>query len=708
MPFTPKFVDLVRNFTTSQGTGPITLGQAVSGYAGLAEALSVGDQFYYCIQHVDKPEREVGRGTLQANGRVAREPVSGSLTNFSSGTKTIGLVAAAEWFSKLELGGGSIEAASIAALEARTVPSTTPAMLVENGREGLFRFVAGNLSARVAADPRQGLYVAPQSDPTGASGAWVRLFDGPLRAEWFGAVGDNATDDRPAIQAALDFLAAIATSGYGYGKGSPPLSLMAKVYYCGGALDIRHSLIFEGQGAAGAAGASVLRFPAGTSGIRVQSHDTQGEADLGGTGTGGGGSVIRGIFLQGAYSGTEGEFHGVLVKRSCILENLFIWNFQGDGIHIRATAGSGEGAMEGNANCWRVEHCLVQSCRNGLYLNGADTNAGSSYGFNALGNRQAGIFDSSFLSNTHIGAHADTNGIIAGSRTLCSFNGNRYYVLDPDAAVLTAPSGTTASNAAWAYFAAGGPTVDGALAWESGMAWRIGGPYISDNSNAGHVFTGCYSESGQPPSQFTPPTVVVGEGHYAGAVRFGYGTAYGGWLACGSEDGLTAYRNFRVMQGLTVEGDARVRGDLYAEAGLAVTGNTTLLGGIDIRSSNVGFGPTSGSTDFSLQLRSTSTYNLIDFHTGGAVRAQIGTVGAARLVLANATPELWLYANNEVVAKVDEAGLDVQAGNVLKIGGTQVIGARGAGVADATDAASAVTQLNALLARCRAHGLIAS
>ncbi|HMG48081.1 MAG TPA: hypothetical protein VK614_11540 [Allosphingosinicella sp.] len=43
-----------------------------------------------------------------------------------------------------------------------------------------------------------------------------------------------------------------------------------------------------------------------------------------------------------------------------------------------------------------------------------------------------------------------------------------------------------------------------------------------------------------------------------------------------------------------------------------------------------------------------------------------------------------------------------------KVGGTKVLGAQGAAVADATDAASAITQLNALLARARAHGWIAT
>jgi hypothetical protein len=69
MPFTPKFVDLVRNFTTVQGSGPVVLGASVTGFTSINDALSTGDQFYYCLQSVDKPlEREVGRGTLQADG----------------------------------------------------------------------------------------------------------------------------------------------------------------------------------------------------------------------------------------------------------------------------------------------------------------------------------------------------------------------------------------------------------------------------------------------------------------------------------------------------------------------------------------------------------------------------------------------------------------------------------------------------------------
>lgn len=75
-----------------------------------------------------------------------------------------------------------------------------PAHLTEPGREGLFVWDSSNLSAKVTADTAQGIYVAPSSDATGASGAWVRK--SPVITPYhFGAAGDGVTNDKAALDA---------------------------------------------------------------------------------------------------------------------------------------------------------------------------------------------------------------------------------------------------------------------------------------------------------------------------------------------------------------------------------------------------------------------------------------------------------------------------------------------------------------------------
>jgi hypothetical protein len=54
------------------------------------------------------------------------------------------------------------------------------------------------------------------------------------------------------------------------------------------------------------------------------------------------------------------------------------------------------------------------------------------------------------------------------------------------------------------------------------------------------------------------------------------------------------------------------------------------------------------------------------------------------------------------------AAANVNTTGVYKVNGTQVMGAQGNPVADATGAGDVVAQLNTLLARCRAHGWIAT
>ncbi len=86
-PFTPKFVDLAGNKTMTQGTGNIVLGAALAGHKSLATT-AVGEQFHYCLMGVEKAtESEVGRGTMTANGTIAREPVAGSRPTSAAATR---------------------------------------------------------------------------------------------------------------------------------------------------------------------------------------------------------------------------------------------------------------------------------------------------------------------------------------------------------------------------------------------------------------------------------------------------------------------------------------------------------------------------------------------------------------------------------------------------------------------------------------------
>ena len=59
--FQPRFVDLVRNYTTTTGTANFVVGVAVNGFSSFSSALQPGDSFYYSALGIDKPlEQRVG------------------------------------------------------------------------------------------------------------------------------------------------------------------------------------------------------------------------------------------------------------------------------------------------------------------------------------------------------------------------------------------------------------------------------------------------------------------------------------------------------------------------------------------------------------------------------------------------------------------------------------------------------------------------
>jgi len=89
------------------------------------------------------------------------------------------------------------------------LPTTYQAVfLLESGRQGMFQWRAQDLHTQVAADPAQGVYV-PQIGQSGSAGAWVRVYDGPLMATWFGAVPDGVQDSTAALTGMLSLVTTI-------------------------------------------------------------------------------------------------------------------------------------------------------------------------------------------------------------------------------------------------------------------------------------------------------------------------------------------------------------------------------------------------------------------------------------------------------------------------------------------------------------------
>lgn len=143
--------------------------------------------------------------------------------------------------------------------------------LKEAGRAGQFVWTSGDYSAQVASDTQEGLYVKATA-VAATSGAWVRQFDGPVFAEWFGAKGDSGdTDNTSAIQAAFNnnrghvafsgnagrryiCLGGVAVpdwlhvSGMAYNPGRVPTDMPVTIQFnlaSGTALALGHTPLFE-------------------------------------------------------------------------------------------------------------------------------------------------------------------------------------------------------------------------------------------------------------------------------------------------------------------------------------------------------------------------------------------------------------------------------------------------------------------------------
>jgi hypothetical protein len=252
------------------------------------------------------------------------------------------------------------------------------------------------------------------------------------------------------IMEAINSVTYTLTSEYVAG---PAIYFPPGKYKCNSTLDLKKSVrLFGDASGLPYSPYSMLSFPAAVHGIVVnRNNTTSGGIDSPAT-SAADATIIDGLVIEGVNSGAVA--HGVWLRARALIRNCNILRFSGNGINVVATAGSGGATTEGNANNFRIEGGRVELCgKSGLFVDGADANAGYVIGLDCSDNGEWGIWDSSFLGNTYLACH-------------------------------------TAGN--------------------------VLGPYKSDNANARNLFLNCYSESGQPASSLLHPAMVVLGSHGAG------------------------------------------------------------------------------------------------------------------------------------------------------------------------------------------------
>ena len=173
-----------------------------------------------------------------------------------------------------------------------------------------------------------------------------------------------------------------------------------------------------------------LVFPADSYGLIVHAKHTLDSATVAATCSANGTIIERLSLTGGGTSGTTGS--GIWMRGQAFVRDCRITAFAENGVKIRAGIGGGLDT-EGNANLWRLEGVLCEANgKDGIFVNGADVNAGYCIGADCRNNGRWGIFDSSFLGNTYMACHTNLNGVAgkggnpAGSSSRVEQGGNIY------------------------------------------------------------------------------------------------------------------------------------------------------------------------------------------------------------------------------------------------------------------------------------------
>ncbi len=318
----------------------------------------------------------------------------------------------------------------------------------------------------------------------------------------FGAKADNTTDCSPAFEAAITAMSDPTITSRG-----TKLFVPKGDYRLSRPLSIRRGMTLEGEASgAGSNTSTTLYFDSGSTGIIFESYSSSLDGGVAA------GATLRNLNIFAA--GKSALAHGVILRSSGNIENVYVNAFMGDGVHIFASI-SGSGGEVFPA--WQPNHAYklndsIIGASGGWYLcRKAGTSASAGTGPAGTPTQQVPIVDGTV--NWQYVAYTNANLFRLYNVTVANCSGDGFHTSGGDANVGTAIGCDATQNGGWGINDNSflGNTWIGCHTSQNGA-----GPFTCVQANARSVFLGCYSESNQTPSLINSPSQVYGGLHAAG------------------------------------------------------------------------------------------------------------------------------------------------------------------------------------------------
>lgn len=302
-----------------------------------------------------------------------------------------------------------------------------------------------------------------------------------------------------------------AVTSYGYKRVVGTLHFGVGYYYFSDTLQPYTQVDLVGVGAdATSSNGTTFIFPPNKAGFVANTSGTGDEGTITGLsrGVGATGSRISGIYFASQGGTSNPLAHGLWVRTSIRVTDCVFDNFNGAGTRILAYSGAG-GVNEGNANESYFLNCAYRANRGlaSFWVEGADANACTFINIRIKDAYGIGILDVCYFGNVYISPQLDGSGDVRAAgegRGRCSHNG-RMWKLGKSTSLNEEPG----VSEVWKDQGASG-SIDTAYwpVWSAATTYQSGAGMLLEGGDA--TVIGGYSESLLVNSEFGSATIYGG------------------------------------------------------------------------------------------------------------------------------------------------------------------------------------------------------